>query len=309
MIKKLNELDSALWKCITHIVQTENRPFSYVDFVPSFIVDGQNYTIAYGTFRNKMSEMLKAEKVEVVCISPQAFYTLKGVRFETPMTGDHTGVIAALHNQKYRHLSNDPVYRVIQNIPLGKRSLHDVHLRFKVDAIWSLLSFRYEPDPANKGIQLQPWPWKIMDLDIKVTVQPTDIVSIVIGCSYAPIAVDINGIIRLSEALAVVQERLSKLIDECNCETNDTMNPAAIPDHRSWIVTLWHFGVDALITYTHEKFYASWEVGQHALITAYTKDWKDGTTRIRIEKQEYPKKSLAEALEEKLNANTGGGVG
>jgi hypothetical protein len=36
------------------------------------------------------------------------------------------------------------------------------------------------------------------------------------------------------------------------------------------------------------------------LITAYTKDWKDGTTRIRIEKQEYPKKSLAEALEEKL---------
>jgi hypothetical protein len=67
--------------------------------------------------------------------------------------------------------------------------LHDVHLRFKVDAIWSLLSFRYEPDPANKGIQLQPWPWKIMDLDIKVTVQTTDIVSIVIGCSYAPIVV------------------------------------------------------------------------------------------------------------------------
>lgn len=238
MLQKLNELDSALWKRITQIVQTENRPFSYVDFVPTFEVDGQSYTIAYGTFRNKMSEMLKAEKVEVVCYSPQAFYTLKGVRFETAMTGDHTGVIAALRNQKYRHLSNDPVYRIIQNIPLGQRSLHDVHLRFKVDAIWSLLSFRYEPDPANKGIQLQPWPWKIMDLDIKVTVQPTDIVSIVIGCSYTPIAVDINGIIRLSEALAVVQERLSKLIDECNCETSDSLNPAAIPDHRSWIVTL-----------------------------------------------------------------------
>jgi hypothetical protein len=47
-----------------------------------------------------------------------------------------------------------------------------------------------------------------------------------------------NGIIRLSESLAVVQERLSKLIDECNCETSDTLNPAAKPDHRSWIVTL-----------------------------------------------------------------------
>ena len=305
MLQKLNELDSALWKRITQIVQTENRPFSFVDFVPTFEVDGQNYTIAHGTFRNKMSQMLKAEKVEVVCISPQAFYTLKGVKFETAMTGDHTGVIAALRNQKYRHLSNDQVYRVIQNIPLGQRSLHDVHLRFKVDAIWSILSFQYEHDPVNKGIQLQPWPWKINDLDIKVTVQPTDIVSVVVGCSYAPVAVDIKGIIRISEALAVVQERLSRLIDECNCGTNETLNPAIIPDHRSWIVTLWHFGADALITYTHEKFYASWEVGQHALITAYTKEWKDGTTRIRIEKQEYPKKSLAEALEEKLNANTG----
>ena len=37
--------------------------------------------------------------------------------------------------------------------------------------------------------------------DIKVTVQPTDIVSVVVGCSYAPVAVDIKGIIRISELL------------------------------------------------------------------------------------------------------------
>jgi hypothetical protein len=77
MIKKLSELDNALWKRITQIVQTENRPFSYLDFIPSFKVDRQNYTVAYGTFRNKMSVMLKAEKVEVVFYSPQAFSPLK----------------------------------------------------------------------------------------------------------------------------------------------------------------------------------------------------------------------------------------
>jgi hypothetical protein len=43
-----------------------------------------------------------------------------------------------------------------------------------------------------------------------------------------------------------------------------------------------------------------WEVAQHALIIVYSKDWKDGKSRVRIEKQEYPQKSLAEALEEKL---------
>ena len=70
------------------------------------------------------------------------------------------------------------------------------------------------------------------------------------------------------------QERLSRVIDECNCGTNETLNPAIIPDHRSWIVTLWHFGADALITYTHEKFYASWEVGQQASIMEIPKNGK-----------------------------------
>src|ERR1051325_3519721 len=155
MIKKLNELDSVLLKRITQIVQTENRSFSYVDFVPSFIVDGQNYTIAHGTFRNKMSEMLKAEKVEVVYHSPQAFYTLKGVRFETPMTSDHTGVSVLLppplHSQLQRHrLANDPVYRIIQNLPFSQRTLHDIHLRFEVQGIWSIISSQYEANPRVK---------------------------------------------------------------------------------------------------------------------------------------------------------------
>ena len=180
--------------------------------------------------------------------------------------------------------------------------MHDIRLSFKVNGIWSILVPHHKPDLGNNGIRLQPWPCKIRDLDIMVTVQPTDTVSIVIGCSFCPVAVDIYGVVRLSEALAIVRERLSKLIEECNNNDNGKASPSIIPDHMSWTVTMWHFGADALITYEGEKFTTSWEVGQHALITAYAKDWKDGKRRIRIEKQEYPKKSLANALEDKLNA-------
>lgn len=252
--------------------------------------------------------MLKAGKIQLVCYSPQAFYTIKEQESTEPMTGYHTGVVLSpLNQQRYRHISNDPVYRIIQNLPLGQRSLHDIRLSFKVNGIWSILASHYEPDPGNNGIRLQPWPYKIRDLDIMMTVQPTDTVSIVIGCSFCPVAVDIHGVVRLSEALAIVRERLSKLIEECtnnsHKKTSDTLNPA-IPDHMSWTVTMWHFGADALITYEGEKIYTSWEVGQYALITAYS-DWKDGKKRVRIEKQEYPKKSLADALEEKLAANGG----
>jgi hypothetical protein len=318
MIKKLSELDNALWKRISQIVQTENRPFSYVDFVPSFIVDGQNYTIAYGTFRNKMSKMLKAEKVEVVYSSPQAFYTLKGVKSETAMTGDHTGVSVSvlpspppLHSQLQRHrLANDPVYRIIQNLPFSQRTLHDIHLRFEVQGIWSIISSQYEPNPMSKDIQLRPpWPWKIRDFDIKVTVHSTDTVGVDIGCSYRPVVVDVSGVIRLSNALCTVQERLSNIISYGSGSVADASTICIIPDHMSWTVTLWHFGMDALCTYAGDKFYVSWEIAQHALVTVYSKDWTDGKSRIRIEKQEYPKKSLAEALEEKLNANTASGGG
>lgn len=37
-----------------------------------------------------------------------------------------------------------------------------------------------------------------------------------------------------------------------------------IPDHESWIVTMWHFGYDSPDEYTGEKFEAAWEDGQNA---------------------------------------------
>ena len=148
-----------------------------------------------------MSEMLKAEKVEVVYHSPQTFYTLKGVKFETPMTGDHTGVSVLLpqpplHSQLQRHrLANDPVHRIIQNLPFSQRTLHDIHLRFEVQGIWSIISSQYEPNPTSKDIQLRPpWPWKIREYDIKVTVHSTDTVGVDIGCSYRPVVVDVSGL-------------------------------------------------------------------------------------------------------------------
>jgi len=105
-------------------------------------------------------------------------------------------------------------------------------------------------------------------------------------------------VVRLSTALAVARERLSHIIESCTNYRNS--KSTSVPDHMTWIVTMWHFGRDALIEYKGAKFHTSWEVGQHALIMAYVKEWADDKKRVRIEKQEYPRKSLAEALEEKL---------
>jgi hypothetical protein len=74
------------------------------------------------------------------------------------------------------------------------------------------------------------------------------------------------------------------------------------------MVTMWHFGMDALVEYTGERFSATWEIGQNALVRAYSKEMVNVQGRmssrrenvIRIESQEYPRKTLQDAIQEKL---------
>ena len=68
------------------------------------------------------------------------------------------------------------------------------------------------------------------------------------------------GVIRLFNALSVVHERLSNIIISACASSTDSRTVSVIPDYMSWIVTVWHFGADAIMTYTGEKFYVSLEV-------------------------------------------------
>jgi hypothetical protein len=66
---------------------------------------------------------------------------------------------------------------------------------------------------------------------------------------------------------------------------------------------MWHFGADALTEYSGEKFSATWETAEDVLIRAYSKVMNDDKTRIRLERQEYPKATLADIIEQKLSSD------
>jgi hypothetical protein len=292
-----------MMKYISHIVLEDHRPFSYRDFL-RFEVDGKEYRMQHGTFRNKISQLMHAEKVELAYNSVVAFYTLKGIIFGKPkitMTPDRTGVPL-----------QDPILKLIQNLPMDKRALHDIRLRFQVPGIWSILSAGtttansegLQIDPVSKDIRLKAC--EIEDLLIRTTIHRTDTITVLVACSWAPVAIDISGIIHLSNALTRVEERLSKLACDClNITTGSTyhQHTITIPAHSSWIVTLWHFGTDSLIRYAGEKFEVTWEAAENVLVRVYTKNLKEKGTRIRLERQEYPNKTFAEAVGEKLNAH------
>ena len=191
----------------------------------------------------------------------------------------------------------------IDSLPADKHALHDIRFKFKVENIWSIITTNHpelKPNYVSKDISLDPL--LTHGLTIKTTIHHTHTVSVIVACSLNPVAADINGLVRLSNALTRVEERLLRYI-ECAprplslSSSSSASNP--IPDHESWVVTMWHFGYDSPNEYTGKEFEVAWEDGQNALFRIYTKDL-DGVTRIRKERQEYPNKRFDEAIDEKL---------
>lgn len=330
---KLTELETAMLKRVKHIINNERRTFSFKDFL-HFEVDGKEHTMTQGTFRNKISKLRDMRIVELAYNSGIAFYTLTGIKITRLMTPNHIGIQPLLqHIRRVPGLRKHPLYKLVKHHPFDRAAVHDIHLKLTVVGLWSILSKNIvtsrtgangnrirnvnrnsgslcilETDPYSKDIRLERR--SINELDIQVTVHHTDIVTVIIGCSFAPIVVDEIGVIRLSDALAKIEEGLSQLIKQCGtdaeCNTDNENNARIyVPNHMSWIVTRWDFGVDGLVTYTGPPFFFSWGSSKNVLIVIYTKEWTKGDYRIRVEIQEFPDKSLGEALKEKLSPKKG----
>jgi hypothetical protein len=128
----------------------------------------------------------------------------------------------------------------IDTLPADKHALHDIRFRFKVDNIWTVISTNHpelKQNEVSKDISLDPL--LTHDLTIKTTIHHTDTVSVIVACSLIPVAADLKGLVRLSNALTRVEERLLRYI-ECA-----PPSLSSIPDNESWIVTMWHFGIDS----------------------------------------------------------------
>jgi hypothetical protein len=171
--------------------------------------------------------------------------------------------------------------------------LHDIHLSFKVDGLWNYLSnvdyYKMRTNP-KKTISFGYYPIERY-LSIRVFVQDTDTVNVTVGCSKNPIVYDCDGIIRLSDALTRIEERLSAVVNDPNNKTfNVEYNPSniKIPTKDDWIITLWHLHRDSYEEYSGEKFQCCWKVAKNLFLRIYSKELKLNRNIIRLEIQENP---------------------
>ncbi|MDN5847818.1 MAG: hypothetical protein L0H53_16255 [Candidatus Nitrosocosmicus sp.] len=238
------------------IVMNEHRPVSYLDF-QSFEWNGITKTYSHGTIRNYFSRLSRQGKIELDYKSPQAFYTLPGVKVGKVMT-PHYIVGQVNFNDKQRNLIK--LYGVLE---LDNPAIHDIRLRFTCIGLREIVlksnsdlidhvDVRY-----NKNITLK----KITQGDITLTlvIHNTDTVSIMIACTDNPIPVDIIGLPKLISILTRMEERLQGIINDHNRtnpinSTTDDNNKITIPNHITWIVTMLHFGYDSEPRLTGEMF-------------------------------------------------------
>ena len=277
--------DDIMDRRINEVIFGEKRPFSYEDFA-KFSLDGKRFTIPYGTRRNKISERNKKGLIIVAYkVGKKTYYTLPGEEFAKPkLITDCHMVGPTCH----------PIFKELKSMQMGPPSLHNIRLRFLFGGIWRrLLAMGYESNPFNDDIKIQTG---YSSLDITVCVHKSDTVSVSVGCSEVPVATDIYGIIRLSNALSVVREHISQNLDKSKNE----QEISEIPSCYEWIVTMWHFGVDSVTEYTREKFQCTWHLAEGILVRLYSKDFGRKKCRVRFDKQEYPKKKFAHVISELL---------
>lgn len=315
----MSKLDNAMLQHIHYLVETEHTSFCFLNFC-SEKVRGEPYAMAHGTFRNKISKLVKAGIVELECNSVPAFYRLKGVRLgKQQRIGTMTNMMTLSHmvDTPVTNVINSSICDTIQNLPPEKKALHDIHMKFQVAGIWKNISLcgKYEMNSNSKDIPLL----SVIGADnlkIRITVHHTDTVTAVAACSNAPIVADVEGLIRLTIALTRVEERLSRIVEECG-KNQEGLEPLAIPEHDKWIVKLWHVGIDSddYEEFRNESERITWQdMKNNVLCREYFKknyDSKEGKGRsiiTRHEIQEYPSKTLAEAIKEKFGGIFGGHI-
>lgn len=253
--------DEILLAKIADIVMNEHRPVSYKD-LESFEWNGQLINYSHGTLRNKFSNLSRQNMIELLYRSPQAFYTLPGVKFGKVMT-PYSIVDNAVLNHKQREF-----LKALRILELNDPAIHDIRLWFSCEGLKEIILksnsdlIDHNDEISNKNTYLK----KITFDDITLTpvIHNTNTVSVEIRCSDKPISVDTIGLSILTSLLTRAEERLQGIINEYEKTTapqynTDRNSSVEIPNHMSWIIKMWHFGYDSEPRLNGDKFEITWK--------------------------------------------------
>lgn len=292
MVEKIfSELNHSCQCIVEFIAKTyfeHNKPVSYRN-LRCFEVNGEERCFAPGTLRNLLSKIEKSTLLGYPrYIDGRKYFHLKYTQI--PVGNSVTG---HPRGGKATRLANNQLYKMLKDVPMEDPAIHDIHLTFNVLNIWSTLakSDRFPVDPTNKSIVIKKFCEEEPDISITLTINHTDTVVVMIGCTSYPFRTFMDDSIRLATILGKVEQKLKTMIEAVQTSV-DTM---PIPHCLEWRTTMLHLGRDAKIQFTGEKFDLTLPDVAFGLLHVYTKNIA-GKTKLRLESTEKPIKPVLALL-------------
>ncbi len=306
---------------IKEIVNSEDRPASYRD-LSTFDYEGITYHFEHGTIRNNLSKLRKQGKIEHVCTSTVAYYTIPGSKVGRNAMTRYRTEGTRFGNHPYYTYNQQRFQGYLDSIPMGYRGIHDTRLKFTAKGLWEILPMYSDAEYfvenmeviGNRSIVL--FDMDFGDHIIKTTVHKNDIIEVMVACSRDPIPMNLLGLADLNGSLVSLKERLQRVVDEYikttlkseKLSSDVLVTKEPIPNPIDWIVTMWHFGHDSRYGYSGEMFKMTWKDSLGVFHQVYSKEFKNQKkVKIRKEIQEHPNKPLGQAfmdkLENEINSN------
>jgi DNA-binding transcriptional ArsR family regulator len=243
--------------------------------------------LTHGTIRNNLSKLKKMGLIERSHKGNDAYYTIAQDSLQNTMTLDRIWVTTITTKPQLASL--------IDSIAYDSPAVHNIRLVFRCPTIYNTLLRLKAAEkilPKSEDLVLSRETLEKGAIKAGIIVHKNDLVSISLACSDHPIHFNIAGLVILNSSLTRVEEQLRSKV----------LNLIDIPYYGSWIVKMWHIGVDSSQRYTGPAYEETWDHITGVMYRVYVKLMKKEKTRVlRLERQEYPNNPVHDAVEQTLS--------
>ncbi|MGY5148896.1 MAG: hypothetical protein ACW9W3_02430 [Candidatus Nitrosopumilus sp. bin_68KS] len=241
----------------------EKRPFSLYDFSN---MSPENFRQMILRLRNVISVESKGRP---------CYYRVNGTPLNKriPLTHHHTGI------------AGDRMIRILKRQKKQPPAIHDIKITARSD-LHDFISH----ETMHKRNHSIKFTYKL-DYNIQATalVYP-DKLQIDLGCTLEPIIYDAMGAVRFSFVLG----RLYTLL-----QAYSNFKASFVP-MEEWIITHYHFGIDAAEEYNGQTFHVTYNDFTSGLVRFYSKK-KGKKLYPRLEKIVIPKNPLSDELQKMID--------
>lgn len=263
------------------------EPFSKSDF----------HDYKKGSFKTMVFNLRHLGLVKTVCVYGGAFYKVVGFTLDPSwekLTAKATQPSIEENADFYKDQEKTIEFLELYLEDMEEPAIHNIRIHFNADYYYDKLEIlRNENNPgefefikSNKSFMCAPvFDWG-RDFSVTIIVTSKSLVEVMFKNTLRPIVINESGIYELISKLGVIKQYL-------------TMDSDGIPPVGDWIFKRADYGRDSK-KQVNANFVIPFKNYAGAMCQIYAKRWKDGKSRLRVEKIIKPELKMSKICENVL---------